>query len=345
MRQLYENSSTSRNNRPYWQDAYISCGRRMFLASLVVASKFVQDKTYRNSAWAKIAGLPVAEINAAERIFLDLIDYRLYIAQSTFEQWHRLLHMHVEARAHNRPILTPLWQDYLLHLPTTVAAQQQLPSPVSPSSSTSSTGFPIKQQQQPEIVAHTLPGITESYQLPTTASSHHHPPFCEDQQQQLRRKRRLRDTSIGEDRRPAVFWPALSSPPSSCSPSSSMGSTAGTTATYSPPYSGSLPPVLSISLPSSSSSSPMQTPTTQVSPVRANPFTWKTGASPSHFDQGVNYYYQQQALKQQDLSSSNSSAKKRRVAECDNSSHGYNNNISHVRSMRRKQPKTRLSDA
>ncbi|KAI9319499.1 hypothetical protein BX666DRAFT_2025790 [Dichotomocladium elegans] len=82
-----------------WQDAYVNCGRRMFLASLVLASKFVQDKTYRNSAWGKIAGLPVAEINAAERIFLDLIKYRLYISHPTFEQWHYLLHMHVEARA------------------------------------------------------------------------------------------------------------------------------------------------------------------------------------------------------------------------------------------------------
>ncbi|KAG1123042.1 hypothetical protein G6F42_010910 [Rhizopus arrhizus] len=69
-----------------WQhSAYISCGRRMFLASLVVASKFVQDKTYRNSAWAKIAGLPVTEINTAERYFLSIMDHRLYIDQSTFD--------------------------------------------------------------------------------------------------------------------------------------------------------------------------------------------------------------------------------------------------------------------
>ncbi|KAG2207901.1 hypothetical protein INT47_010885 [Mucor saturninus] len=84
-------------------DAYVSCGRRMFLASLVVASKFVQDKTYRNSAWAKIAGLPVSEINAAERIFLNIIDYRLYISQPTFEKWHHLLHLHVEAKTLNQP--------------------------------------------------------------------------------------------------------------------------------------------------------------------------------------------------------------------------------------------------
>ncbi|KAI7882638.1 hypothetical protein K492DRAFT_176134 [Lichtheimia hyalospora FSU 10163] len=96
-----------------WQDAYIHCGRRMFLAALVTASKFVQDKTYRNSTWAKIAGLPVAEINAAERIFLNLISYRLYIAQPTFERWHHLLHMHVEARAANHPTTTTTtWLHY-----------------------------------------------------------------------------------------------------------------------------------------------------------------------------------------------------------------------------------------
>lgn len=86
-----------------WEDAYVSCGRRMFLASLVVASKFVQDKTYRNSAWAKIAGLPVNEVNAAERIFLNMIQHRLYIHQSTFERWHHLLHKHVEAKTLNKP--------------------------------------------------------------------------------------------------------------------------------------------------------------------------------------------------------------------------------------------------
>ncbi|CAO3629954.1 unnamed protein product [Mucor hiemalis] len=75
----------------------------MFLASLVVASKFVQDKTYRNSAWAKIAGLPVAEINTAERYFLSLMDYRLYIDQPTFDRWHRLLHIRTQARMHNIP--------------------------------------------------------------------------------------------------------------------------------------------------------------------------------------------------------------------------------------------------
>ncbi|CAJ0829500.1 3967_t:CDS:2 [Entrophospora sp. SA101] len=34
-----------------------TCGRRMFLASLIIASKYLQDKNYSNTAWSKICGL------------------------------------------------------------------------------------------------------------------------------------------------------------------------------------------------------------------------------------------------------------------------------------------------
>ncbi|CEP17985.1 hypothetical protein [Parasitella parasitica] len=101
---LQQQQQRSCDKTSNWQhNAYISCGRRMFLASLVVASKFVQDKTYRNSAWAKIAGLPVTEINTAERYFLSIMDHRLYIDQTTFDCWHRLLHTRTQARMHNIP--------------------------------------------------------------------------------------------------------------------------------------------------------------------------------------------------------------------------------------------------
>jgi hypothetical protein len=78
---------------------YISCGRRMFLASVILASKFLQDRNYRNSAWAKISGLPVREINAAEMVFMKLIDCNLYISKATFEQWYGLLNAHISSKA------------------------------------------------------------------------------------------------------------------------------------------------------------------------------------------------------------------------------------------------------
>ncbi|ORX58936.1 hypothetical protein DM01DRAFT_1333542 [Hesseltinella vesiculosa] len=69
----------------------ICCGRRMFLASLMVAAKFLQDKNYRNRAWSHISGLPIKEINAAELAFLRLIKYDLFITKDTFDHWHQLL--------------------------------------------------------------------------------------------------------------------------------------------------------------------------------------------------------------------------------------------------------------
>lgn len=65
------------------------CGRRMFLASLVVASKFLHDKTYRNSAWASMAQLPVQEVNLAERVFLQICQYQLYVSPEAYDQLHQ----------------------------------------------------------------------------------------------------------------------------------------------------------------------------------------------------------------------------------------------------------------
>jgi len=68
-----------------------TCGRRMFLASLIIASKYLQDRNYANNAWSKICGLPVQEINVIERRFLKLIDYNLFIGEDVYKNWTNLL--------------------------------------------------------------------------------------------------------------------------------------------------------------------------------------------------------------------------------------------------------------
>jgi hypothetical protein len=195
--QQQQQQQRSCDKKNSWQhNAYISCGRRMFLASLVVASKFVQDKTYRNSAWAKIAGLPVTEINTAERYFLSIMDHRLYIDQNTFDCWHRLLHTRTQARMHNIPTSLRDLSSCLSFAP--------------------STSYPSL-------------SIYNSYNNNLTSSY--------------------------------ISTPPLSSPTiSTCS---------STTCGCSQCSPKSVPPALSLSLPSSISSSPAQTPT-QVSPVRMN---------------------------------------------------------------------------
>ena len=65
----------------------IAKGRRMFVAALICASKFLQDRTYSNNAWAKICNLPVQEINNNEKAFLEIMDYNLFVNSEVFRNW------------------------------------------------------------------------------------------------------------------------------------------------------------------------------------------------------------------------------------------------------------------
>ncbi|KAI0348847.1 hypothetical protein OH77DRAFT_1359329, partial [Trametes cingulata] len=53
--------------------------RRTFLACLILASKFMQDRSYLNRAWAKLAGLPPREISRCERAVGEALEWRLWI--------------------------------------------------------------------------------------------------------------------------------------------------------------------------------------------------------------------------------------------------------------------------
>ncbi|KAI9280445.1 hypothetical protein BY458DRAFT_500700 [Sporodiniella umbellata] len=84
-------------------DDLMCCGRRMFLASLMLASKYLHDRNYQNKAWAQLTGLKLEEINAAEMAFLHLIDYRLYVSKPTFDQWYTQLHGHIQKGFAKKP--------------------------------------------------------------------------------------------------------------------------------------------------------------------------------------------------------------------------------------------------
>lgn len=58
------------------------CPRRAFLAALILASKFTQDRCYSNKAWAKLSGLPPREIGRCERALGDALDWRLWVGKT-----------------------------------------------------------------------------------------------------------------------------------------------------------------------------------------------------------------------------------------------------------------------
>ena len=57
------------------------CPRRTFLACLILASKFMQDRSYSNRAWAKLAGLPPRVIGRCERALGEVLEWRLWVGK------------------------------------------------------------------------------------------------------------------------------------------------------------------------------------------------------------------------------------------------------------------------
>jgi len=61
------------------------CPRRTFLASLLVATKFLQDRAFSNKAWAKLTGLSPREIGRCERALLQVLDWRLWVGKGSVD--------------------------------------------------------------------------------------------------------------------------------------------------------------------------------------------------------------------------------------------------------------------
>lgn len=59
----------------------LCCPRRTFLACLILASKFMQDRSYSNRAWAKLAGLPPREIGRCEHAVGEALEWRLWVGK------------------------------------------------------------------------------------------------------------------------------------------------------------------------------------------------------------------------------------------------------------------------
>ena len=69
----------------------LQCGRRMFLAALILASKYLQDRNYSARAWSKISGLTTQEINQNEMAFLAAVSWKLHITDEVFQRWTEIV--------------------------------------------------------------------------------------------------------------------------------------------------------------------------------------------------------------------------------------------------------------
>lgn len=98
----------------------MQCGRRMFLAALILASKYLQDRNYSTRAWGKISGLQVSEINTNERVFLSAVHWKLHIPEPLFQRWERIVLKYSPSAASSPPRSCPTacrtWQSLIPQL-------------------------------------------------------------------------------------------------------------------------------------------------------------------------------------------------------------------------------------
>ncbi|TVU00452.1 hypothetical protein EJB05_54094, partial [Eragrostis curvula] len=69
--------------------------QRLLTTAILVASKFVEDRNYKNSYFAAVGGLGAAELSALELDFLFLMQFRLNVCVSVFQSYCRHLEREV----------------------------------------------------------------------------------------------------------------------------------------------------------------------------------------------------------------------------------------------------------
>jgi hypothetical protein len=95
------------------------CPRRTFLASLILASKFTQDKCYSNRAWAKLSGLPAREIGRCERALGEALDWRLWVGKTPVQTPPSSGPSSTGISVPNRPVVRSQSESNILSTPAT----------------------------------------------------------------------------------------------------------------------------------------------------------------------------------------------------------------------------------
>ena len=94
----------------------LQCGRRMFLAALILASKYLQDRNYSARAWSRISGLQTTEINVNELAFLDAVNWRLHISETIFQKWTDLVVKYTSGSGPNEDAKKAEWSKLIMKL-------------------------------------------------------------------------------------------------------------------------------------------------------------------------------------------------------------------------------------
>ncbi|KAK9762897.1 hypothetical protein K7432_010909 [Basidiobolus ranarum] len=64
---------------------------RIFTMAVLLANKYLDDKTFHNQFWSNVTGIPVEEITRMEVEFLASIQYQLFVSKEEYFSWLKFL--------------------------------------------------------------------------------------------------------------------------------------------------------------------------------------------------------------------------------------------------------------
>ena len=78
---------------------------RSLMAAFLLAVKFNDDHFYDNAFYARVGGVPTAELNDLESSFLSAVDFRLHVWPETFEDYYNEIAAHGEQMGRQLPVI------------------------------------------------------------------------------------------------------------------------------------------------------------------------------------------------------------------------------------------------
>lgn len=193
----------------------MQCGRRMFLAALILASKYLQDRNFSARAWSKISGLKTFEINTNEMAFLAAVNWKLHIPEPVYNRWTDIVFKYSpssQSSSPSRSLTSNMWKAIIPHLTpdldqvpfggATICNNSGYKEAESPPATSipfrptvlahsevnehraipfTISSIPRTLEPSPlgiEIKGHTLPSLPRLGLLPTPSMTPHAGPFC-----------------------------------------------------------------------------------------------------------------------------------------------------------------------
>eukprot|EP01136_Pigoraptor_vietnamica_P028869 Opistho-1_new@86810 len=174
---------------------------RLLITSTMLAAKYLDDCYYNNSFYAKVGGVPAAEMNILELEFLRLVDFGLSVSKPLYDQYRYELHRQQRPAstaslpsppaqspvpAHSPALQQPsprhpiqVAQGHSRHLPLSPVSQQASPIPKMPSmwpqavhGSLASSSAASFYQYVPSTPVRCAPTLTGAPLFPGAAAMH-----------------------------------------------------------------------------------------------------------------------------------------------------------------------------